>query len=440
MRQLGVVHQVTHPVFLGCAEAVAAQWAQVVTESQDALAFGGEGGDAPDGDAALATWREEVLSRAELLTKHLRDNQRLLTLGSEESNLQLGRLPILCVTHPATGETGLVSYSQSTAPPDRLLTGIIKPCPGEEHFVSPNFWSKLGLQSPPAAESVVENLERLPQVLADMAWPLPDVTPERIILAAYEYMASRWESLDEGLRQRLKAAPAVLVGRGQAVPCSRLFHRIDRDFELAPWLMEVPMSYRPMEAILNQLGVRDRPSTEAVLAIWNDILLARETTALRPTEYVGLVHTLRFMRRHDPQVLRDRADIPVPSIDGKLLRKRNCVYADADTADLIGKIATERLQLTFASQLISEDLAAACELKRISDVVQLRWRDGPPSAVDRPQLPSHLGESAAAVLMQVLQEHYAGQVSGVEGRGGGAGAFEVFFLSLARAGLALFPA
>ena len=393
----------TSAVFLECAEVVADRWREL-SRNGSLVPVDEEG-------SSSVVARAEVLAQASYLSAHLRQHhQRVLASAGAEDVRRLGILPILSVSHPVTGETVLVSYAECTAPPDRLLTGILKPCPSEELLVPQVLWPRLGLKSPPAPEDVIRSLERLPEALTHgtQAWPLVGASPQDVILAAYEYLEPQWDRLAENLRAQFSAAPAMIIGRGQAIPPKRLFFKVASDLSIAPWIMQVPNSYRPFEGVLAQLGVKDRPSAKTICEILGDVLRQRENSGLDPSEIHSLLHTLEYLRRLAPDMLRRATAIAVPAADGCVKRKEDCIYSDA--LHLTGKVDLRKMQLTFAFPSISEQLANACQLKRLSEVVQLCWRARPVPCEQGDQLPSKLSKRTISLLMEILQERYAGQV------------------------------
>lgn len=402
------------------------QQAPVAVTPPDDTALDAEGqGVAVDAEAAAAEAEPEGLSAESVLAQgaavmdHLHQhcasifNSHVARRGALMAHL--ATLSVVPVEHESTAEKALVPLERCAAPVDRCLVGLCRPCPRSAHLPPESHWRQLGLVSPPPPDAVLETLQRLPAAVADPAsWPLADVQPLMVTAAVLGHLAPLYDTLASALQTQLRAAPLVAVGR-TVLPARCLFFKLSAP--LAPYALEVPAILRRHEPLLYKLGVRDRPTPAALVVLLQQACTARQGQELDPSALQGALRTLEYLRQLQPKAVRGTRGLGLPTADNRMEPIENCVYCDEPA--LLGRVDMSKVSLTLASPLISHEMAAACNLRALSAVVELRWRARPRETVV--DVDSGAGAGAGgnlttlsdhmlALLARISQEHHGGQV------------------------------
>jgi hypothetical protein len=281
LRDIGVRHNVDEDLFLECCQSVAENH-----------------GDRDDAALIIAS---------HTLVKYLIDHVSNFPSPSFYQNVR--QLPIIAVDAPVAasrsdigGGSGavepnvvvLVRFQDAAVSRDEHLVFLVRPMLPAALTPSQVFWGKLGVQSPPPPEVVVDNIAAIgamPSILTEL-WPFSDTSVDAVFNRTYEFLEERWDRLGAPLQARLRTVPIVPVGHC-ILPVSRVFFRLQAS--LAPWVFELPRSLGHDQFFTN-IGVRPVATVEVVLDIIESIASQRRGAQLNPSELHAFIRLLEHLQ------------------------------------------------------------------------------------------------------------------------------------------------
>jgi hypothetical protein len=186
--------------------------------------------------------RREAWAVASDLTAHLLANFVALNSSAPDFATAAAAIPFVPVRgprDPAAAATSLppetlARFGDAAAEEDEALVWTAAPVLAVPAPTGEGVRRRLGLLSPPPAQTVVDHLTRLPAD-APARWPLverPGVCCQRVLA----HLWGRWQELSQEQRMALQWALLVPVGGG-LVRASRVFFRLSGGF--VPFMFEV---------------------------------------------------------------------------------------------------------------------------------------------------------------------------------------------------------
>ena len=218
----------------------------------------------PADEQALGGCRD----RGRRLLKYLRQSESCTDLFKARLCMSLKDVSFIPVMRPISTELGgyvlyepaLCSFNEVLAHSAGALGYSVMPLLEEDLAPPLIFFSSLSITTLPPLEVVLRHVNNLTINSGDSLdrWNQPKYSITDTFSALYEYLGTRWGSIDRAIRKAIQNSQIVPVGNFLVRP-SRLFFRLQRE-DLSPFMHEVPRCLGAHETFLKVLGVKEEPA------------------------------------------------------------------------------------------------------------------------------------------------------------------------------------
>ena len=210
----------------------------------------------------------ECRDRGRRLLKYLRQTESCTDLFKARLCTSLKDISFVPVMRPLSSELGgyvlyepaLCSFDEVLAHSAGALGYSVMPLLEEDLAPPLIFFSFLSITTLPSIDVVLRHMNNLTVNCGDSLdrWNQPQYSITDTFSALYEYLGTRWGSIDRMTRKAIQNSQIVPVGNFLVRP-SRLFFRLQRE-DLSPFMHEVPRCLGAHETFLKVLGVKEEPA------------------------------------------------------------------------------------------------------------------------------------------------------------------------------------
>ena len=323
-------------------------------------------------ECCMIIQRSPAAATATALLKHFNANASTLGADNRDFYSWFAGVPIVPTARPGKAAAGdgeacvLTPLRACSVERDRALVFQIRPIVPKELEPSQVFWAKVGLQSPPPPDVVIDNLAAITTETLE-TWDQP-MGLEDAFNAIYTYLGDRLDRLASPDAARLLSIPVVPVVH-RMVPASHIFFSC-RD-NLAPFLFELPRCYSQHDELFRSLKVAEQPSQPVLVDIVADLHASLAGASLNPSEVCACMRLLEVIMANSGKRLPSRTQLFVPDIIGCLVPTNRCVLNDAP--HLLIRIAPELADFRFVSHRVPEAMCGCFGVKKLSEIVLERF-------------------------------------------------------------------
>ena len=223
------------------------------------------------------------------------------------------------------------------------------------------FWSKLGIQTPPPIEHVLEHLRSIPSDTLER-WSFPE-SRESAFQRVFEYLADRVDRLPQQQLQLLQDTACVPVSN-QMVRPSRLFFHLSE--QLAPFLFEVPREFGAYDELFRTLGVRDKTDhAQCLVELLAELREEFNGAALNASEIRTTIQILHHLSDSFSESTHVYQSIMLPTSASTLEAASGLYHNDAHW--IMSRVDVASLR--FTHPLLPLHLAARFGVQQLSDAV-----------------------------------------------------------------------
>ena len=241
---------------------------------------------------------------------------------------------------------------------DGLLAGLVKARLSRDHTPQPLLLAVMGIASPPPTATILDQLGAMKD-LDDWG------RAKEISTACIARLSDCLEDLQAEEKERLKKTRLLACNNTLVTP-QHVFW--DCDVQLSPFAHRVPLEVREHEDLLRQIGVKDRPTVEALALALEQVHIATREQGLSPNQLSGAAYAVKTMIQLSRHSTHQQRNLRIPTHASRLAPKSRVVFVDRQ--DLLSRVDLTPAALLPASHLLSATVCRALGVPFLSEVCQ----------------------------------------------------------------------